>query len=117
MRKTRNLAAVLLIASLVACSQNALKDQYRTIGVIVKTVDLAMQGWGAYVRAGKANSTQEDAVRKAYGAYQKAAQVAATAYKLSSDSASPTDLSLAAGALIGLIDAFSGTKTQLVSVP
>lgn len=72
---------------LTACA-NLERNSYRTIGSIVVAVDTAMNGWGEYVRAGKAKPDEEAIVRQMYGRYQttmKVAESALTAYQKSPD--------------------------------
>lgn len=65
--------ALLLVFWVEACTSTA---AYKAAGTAVTTVDLAMNGWGEWVRAGKANAAQEAEVRKAYESYQQAINIA-----------------------------------------
>lgn len=52
----------------------------RVLSSTALTVDSAMQGWGAWVRAGQATPADEAAVKRAYEVYQASMQVARRAY-------------------------------------
>lgn len=65
--------AMLLVFAVEACSSAA---TYKAAGTAVTTVDLAMNGWGDWVRAGKATDAQQAAVKKGYESYQQAINIA-----------------------------------------
>lgn len=57
----------------IGCSggcANPERTAYQTTGVVVLSVDVAMNGWGDYVRAGKATPEDEAKVKAAYEKYQ-----------------------------------------------
>lgn len=86
--KTQALAAI--AALLIAGCASVETTSYKVIGVTTVSVDAAMNGWGDYVRAGKATFDNESAVRSAYGQYQAAmrtAQAALQAYQAGKDKA------------------------------
>lgn len=51
--------------------QNPERTAYQTTGVVVLSVDAAMNGWGDYVRAGKASVDDQAKVKAAYMKYQE----------------------------------------------
>lgn len=51
--------------------QNPERTAYQSTGVVVLSVDAAMNGWGDYVRAGKASAEDEAKVKAAYLKYQE----------------------------------------------
>lgn len=59
---------------LTACA-NLERNAYRTIGSIVVAVDTAMEGWGEYVRAGKATPDEQAVARKLYVGYQNSMSI------------------------------------------
>ena len=61
-------ATVLFLTACASLESNA----YKIIGATAVSVDAAMNGWGDYVRAGKANSDEQNRVRSAYEQYQLA---------------------------------------------
>ena len=63
---------------LTACA-TVEQGAYRTIGATVALVDAAMNGWGDYVRAGKATDAQQVQVRALYADYQVAMRTAKVA--------------------------------------
>lgn len=71
--KNQNLVVLGLLA-LILCSSCATfeTNAYRAVAATASTVDAAMNGWGDWVRAGKATTADEDAVRDAYEMYQAA---------------------------------------------
>lgn len=76
-RTTLALCAVLLcptaLVVTVGCSggcANAERTAYVSTGVVIVTVDKAMEGWGDYVRAGRATPEDEVKVKSAYQKYQ-----------------------------------------------
>jgi hypothetical protein len=76
-----------LMWMLVGCTTFE-QNTYKTLGTVAITVDATMNGWGDYVRMGKATPEQEQSVRDAYGKYQIAMRLANTAittYRLSGD--------------------------------
>ena len=64
--------------SMVGCttSKDPITLTNHVVGSTTITVDGAMQGWGAYVRAGKASVSERIKVRDAYIKYQRTMQVA-----------------------------------------
>lgn len=87
---------------------------YRSIGSIAATVDGAMQGWGEWVRAGRATDGQQAQVRKAYGEYQAVMRVARVAAMAAKDypageasyTAAIAAVSASADDLVSLLDSF-----------
>lgn len=69
------LAVLLPIAALSGCSTPE-RTAYRSLGTIAVTVDGAMNGWGEYVRAGRATGADQAKVRSAYERYQSAMRIA-----------------------------------------
>lgn len=113
-KRNRELALLLATAMTVAaCSTSAVKTEYRTLGATVHAVDLAMTGWGEYVRAGQATADQEAAVRTGYETYQNVARAAKVALAVSSNLETPADLAAAANALITIIESFTKGKVQV----
>lgn len=79
MKKLTPLLAVALVAcglftaplALTGCGTPVNKVN-QTVSATTTTVDAAMQGWGGWVRAGKATKEDERKVREAYVKYQAA---------------------------------------------
>lgn len=72
LQKSKAVLAIVLalcVPSFMGC-QNPERTAYQTTGVVVYTVDAAMNGWGDYVRAGKASAEEEVRVKAAYQQYQ-----------------------------------------------
>lgn len=63
--------SVLLLLALALPFIGCVRDRttFTTAGLTINTVDAAMNGWGDWVRAGKASPAQEAEVRKAYEGY------------------------------------------------
>jgi hypothetical protein len=83
---------------------------YRTIGTVAVSVDAAMNGWGDYVRAGKANPEQEMKVRDGYAKYQSAMRVAkitVASYKAQPDGTSR---------LNAAVDALAASGSEIVTL-
>lgn len=98
-----------MLALMVGCA-NPEVTAYRAVGVTA-VVDGAMNGWGDYVRAGKASDKEQTAVKSAYEKYQKAMAIAKTAaitIKTAPDGEKAFDTALrtadlAAGEIIALV--------------
>lgn len=85
MRIATSMTVLGLVWLLTACATFE-SNAYKTLGTVAVTVDAAMNGWGDYVRLGKATRQQELVVRDAYEDYQLAmslASAAVTAYRSS----------------------------------
>ena len=71
----RNFSALLcglaLLGASVGCSSFE-RSAYQTVGVTTTAVDLAMNGWGSYVKSGHATQAEEAKVKAAYIKYQDA---------------------------------------------
>lgn len=65
----------ILMLILSAC-KTPMQTTFVTTGVVVTTVDTALQAWGDYVRAGKATVAQSAKVEELCGHYVRAMQVA-----------------------------------------
>lgn len=65
---------------LTACA-NLEQNTKRTLGTTAYAVDAAMNGFGDYVRAGKATTAQESFVRDMYGQYQRTMAIAEKAVR------------------------------------
>ena len=86
--KAALLAALLLVVACLSGCATAESAAYRTLGATAYVVDGAMNGWGDWVRAGRATPAQEASVKAAYERYQAAmrvARAAVTAYKTAPD--------------------------------
>lgn len=97
------LAVVLTLA--IAC-KSAEVVSYRTIGTVVHAVDLAMNGWGDYVRAHKGDPAlppKEAQVRTAYETYQRAITVAIAVQHLGTGDVPSQAVADAAKVLLELI--------------
>lgn len=113
-RGLRNYIALALVAAyLSACTANALKVEYQTVGTTVKTVDLAMKTWASFVNAGSASDVQQQSVRDAYGKYQTALTLAQTSLHVSEATETPTELQAAAAAIVALISEFTGKRVEV----
>lgn len=82
MKTLKAFPVILLLFALwlPACSTLEINTA-RTLGTTAYAVDAAMNGWGDYVRAGKASQVQEDSVRRMYLQYQRVMGVAETAVR------------------------------------
>src|SRR5712671_6391455 len=60
---------------LVGCGTPA-STAYRAEGIVITTVDGAMQAWAEWVKGGHATQAQVDAVKAAYNKYYDAQQAA-----------------------------------------
>jgi len=60
---------------LMGCS-TVEQGAFRTVGTTTTLVEAAMNGWGDYVRAGKATDAEQARVREAYAKYQGVMRVA-----------------------------------------
>lgn len=111
------LIALALMTTGTAC-QNLEKNAYRTIGTTAVLVDGAMNGWGDYVRAGKASAEDEAAVKATYQKYQRSMATlrsAVVAYKTAPEGQAALETALqavsaASGELILLIEQLSNKK-------
>lgn len=103
---------VMMVAALffsVGCA-NLETNAYKTIGATATLVDATMNGWGDYVRAGKASPQDETTVKAIYLKYQQSmrvAQAAVMSYRLQ-----PTN----APALNIAIDALDASRIELVTL-
>ena len=92
---------------LTACA-TVEQGAYRTIGATVTLVDASMNGWGDYVRAGKATDAQQAQVRALYLKYQGAMRVAKVA--IISLKSSPAD----EAQWLTISTAFSAAANELI---
>jgi len=81
MATVRAMGALLVLLLFSGCATTE-TNSYKIIGSIAVTVDAAMNGWGDYVRAGKASAEDELVVKGAYQQYQEAMRVAHSAVNL-----------------------------------
>lgn len=98
----------ILCALAVGCA-NPEQTAYRVIGTTIVSVDAAMNGWGDYVRAGKATPEEQMSVRTAYEKYQnakRAAQAGIMAYKVNPDRAT----------LDIVLDALDASRIELMAL-
>lgn len=108
-------AILLLPVSLVAtvgfggCA-NPERTAYVSTGVVTITVDGAMNGWGDYVRAGKATPEDEAKVKAAYQKYQASIR-ALKAAVLSSVNA-PNEQEI----LMTALNAIDAAKNELINL-
>lgn len=65
---------LLLLVVVIGCSTLEV-NSYKVIGSIVVSVDGAMNGWGDYVRSGKATLEQEAKVKGLFNQYQEVMKV------------------------------------------
>lgn len=98
-----------LLLWLTACAGIATYEQnaFRVIGTTATLVDGAMQGWGDYVRAGKAKPEEEAVVKQAYLAYQasmRTAKAAVESYRVAPNNDS----------LLRILDALDAAKNSLI---
>ena len=116
----KNLLPVLLVGalsfSLVGCKTPAAAG--KALATTVVTVDAAMKGWFAWVKAGQSTPEQEARVDKLYGQYQLAESAAENAYltavKLNDMSVWNTAaaaLTAAQSDLVALVQSFTAVKT------
>jgi len=84
-------------------------NAFKVVGTTAHVVDAAMNGWGDYVRAGKATPADQATVKAAYEKYQQAMQtthVAISAYQVSKDKT----------ALNAALDVLDACKNDLVDL-
>lgn len=87
---------VTLMALLVSCASTE-TVAYKTLATTVVSVDAAMNGWGEYVRAGKASDDEQALIRDLYTKYQsslKSAKAAVDAYYANRVNKTGLDLAL-----------------------
>lgn len=107
------LSALVLIGSIAVFATGCKTPEqgaYRTIGTVSVSVDAAMNGWGDYVRAGKATPEQEIKVKAGYVKYQTAMRVAkitVASYKAQPDGATR---------LNSAVDALSAAGSEIVTL-
>lgn len=105
MRPVLKRSLPVLLCLIIACKSAELVS-YRTIGTVVHSVDLAMNGWGDYVRAHRGDPAlppKEAQVRKAYETYQQAITVAIAVQHLGTGDLPSQAIVDAAKALLELI--------------
>ena len=90
---------------------------YRSIGTVAHTVDASMNGWGDWVRAGKATAGDQAKVKTAYEGYQAAmvaTESAVVAYRNGADrnalEASIEALKAAANAVMTMVSTTKGIR-------
>lgn len=107
------LTALVLIGSIAVFATGCKTPEqgaYRTIGTVSVSVDAAMNGWGDYVRAGKATPEQEAKVKAGYVKYQSAMRVAkitVASYRAQPDGASR---------LNAAVDALAASGSEIVTL-
>jgi hypothetical protein len=112
MTKTVRALVVVTILVSLGCSQNQQAVAYKTVGTLIVAVDTAMQAYAQRVGAGKVSAADQEKVKRAYGGYYDAIQVARTAIVASSGQAPPPEaLATAAAALLDLLRGL-GVKTS-----
>ncbi len=84
---------------------------FKAAAVVATTVDGAMNGWGEYVRAGRATPAQEAIVRDAYEKYQKSMLVVEAIVKEPASQQGQLEVAIGAvsaskNAIIDVINAF-----------
>lgn len=111
------LAVAPLGVIITGCGSTPNTKTTKVVGTVTTTVDAAMNGWGAYVRSGKATIEQRNDVRNAYLKYQAAMRIAeqATVTALSNTNAPSYQVALNAASaasvdLIALIESFTQKK-------
>ena len=110
------IAALILPTALTAtvgCSggcANPERTAYVSTGVVAITVDNAMNGWGDYVRAGKATPEDELKVKAAYGKYQTSIRAVKAAVLSSRNS--PDDQA----AFLTALNALDAAKIELINL-
>ena len=117
MKNLHKFLSLLLLAALLGCATPE-QSAYRVIATLTYSVDGAMNGWGDYVRAGKATAEEQMKVRAAYERYQslmRLARVTVATVKTQPDGAATMDTAIstvqsASGQLIGLIQQFLQPK-------
>jgi hypothetical protein len=109
----------LFIAAIISMSMACVSfesNAYKVIGFTAVTVDGAMNGWGDYVRAGKATQAEQGNVREAYVTYQKAMRIAASSvnsYRVTKDKSSLDAAILALSASqTGIIDLIATSSNK-----
>ena len=104
--RRKAIAATLILCLAISCaSQSANQTAYQTVGVTVKTVDLAMRTWAAYVVAGHTTADQETSVRAAHDHYRQTAQTMAIVLEAANTNPTPQQFAEAASAVIAPRDA------------
>lgn len=103
------LLAIVPLVLLTACASIANFEQnaFRVIGATATIVDGAMNGWGDYVRAGKAKPEEEAVVKQAFLAYQasmRTAKAAVESYRVTPNNDS----------LSRILDALDAAKNALI---
>lgn len=83
-----------LISLLVGCATTPDEAAYKTLSATSHIVYASMQGWGDWVRAGKAKPMDEVKVKAAYEKYQGVMRIAHEAVLRAHDSEGP-DLNIA----------------------
>lgn len=68
---------------------------YKATAITVTTVDGAMNGWGDYVRAGKATDDDQARVRNAYNKYRSALMIERDVIKAHANNPDATAITLA----------------------
>lgn len=100
------LIALMIFTGCATLETNA----YRIIGSAAVLVDGAMNGWGDYVRAGKASATEETQVKATYEKYQVAMRAARAVVGQYRAGASDGD------ALNQALDILDASKNQLITL-
>lgn len=112
MRKTNRAAVAILLTLAIACA-SANKVAFVTVGSTVKTVDLAMRTWAAYVVSGNVQPGQEMQVKLAYDHYHAVAHAARTTLEATNEAPTPAQFAEAAMAIIRLVEQFTGKKVPV----
>lgn len=86
------------------------QSAYQATGVVTISVDAAMNGWGDYVRAGKASAGDEAKVKAAYERYQASIRTLRTAVLASVNA--PDEQSILTTAL----NALDAAKIDLINL-
>ena len=91
-RLTAMVVSAIMVSALL-CGGCASRETtaYRTLGVTANLVDGAMNGWGDWVRAGRATTSEQAAVRYAYERYQATMAVARKAVVAAKTAPAGTD--------------------------
>ena len=106
----KQLISLVALVWLVGCASTPETIAYRVIGSTTIGVDAAMNGWGDYVRVGKATPQDEVVVKKVYESYQQVMRTTKTvvmSYKMGV--ADQTALEKA-------LDAVEAAKNELVNL-
>lgn len=85
---------------------------YQAAATVATTVDGAMQGWGEWVRGGKATPAQEAIVKDGYEKYQKSMLMVEAIVKASTNQPGQLEAAIAAvqaskNSIINVINAFT----------